>query len=128
MLRTRHKLLFSFFLIIFTVVACEGLRGPQGVPGQGCIVLESEEFVLIQCGETKATVYNGVDGKDAEIEWVDPCPELYHRFPELLMLIEDEYYAVYSSRTKTHLTKLVDNTTYRTTDGRQCYFTLEDLD
>lgn len=126
--------LFAFSIlggIFMLAIACEGPKGPQGPAGSSCNVLQGEGFAIVTCGSTSALIKDGEDGingQDAQnIEWVDPCPEVATNHPELLLKMGAAYFAVYASGQRIHLTRLIDDVNYRTTDGRACTFTLEDL-
>lgn len=61
--------------------------------------------------------------EETPLEWVDPCPEINAKFPELLLLHKGVYYAVYYDEYNnyTHLVEVVPGF-YRTTDSRNAKF------
>lgn len=122
--------LLTMVLVMLNIKGCvnketETIVGPPGPAGKACSVLQGDGFALIECEDSSAIVRDGEDS--TPITWVDPCPELPATFPELLLLQDGVYYAVYASGNKIHLTALMDGVQYRTTDGRNCRFMVEDL-
>jgi hypothetical protein len=112
--------------VFFSCRGPQGPAGPSGPPGEPCSVLQGEGFALIECPRgDSALVFDGQPS--TPISWTDPCPSIPTQFPELLLVQDGEYYAVYASRNKIHLTRLVEGVQYRTTDGRNCQFTIGDL-
>lgn len=55
--------------------------------------------------------------------WLDPCPEIHSDFPEVLLLFDETFYAVYYDHKKkrSHLAEIPPGT-YRTTDDREARF------
>ena len=72
-----------------------------------------DEGIKLMCG-TETTIFPLLD-----VEIVDVCPDSAF-YNESLMLVNGEYLAYYSGSTDytRRLTKLLENVTYSTTDGR----------
>jgi hypothetical protein len=108
-------------LVLALVASCQGRRGPNGLPGaQGPAGPQGEQ------GEQGLPGLQGEPGTSFVGDVIDPCPSLPAQHPEVLFLIEGTYYAVYASGQKIHLSALLENTLYATTDGRNCRFRIED--
>lgn len=103
------------YMVVLSIIM-SGCRGPVGFPG-----------VPGKTGAPGAPGLDGLQGMPGTSfvgEVIDPCPNIAAQFPEVLFLITGTYYAVYASGQKIHLTPLAENVTYRTTDGRDCVFSL----
>lgn len=98
----------SVSLAIAAAAILFACQGPPGEPGPA--------------GPQGSTGLQGEPGTSFVGEVVDPCPTLSATHPEVLFLIDGTYYAVYASGQKIHLSPLDEDTTYKTTDGRDCYF------
>jgi len=57
------------------------------------------------------------------MQWLDPCPEIHSDFPEVLLLFDSTFYAVYYDHKKkrSHLAEIPPGV-YRTTDDRDARF------
>lgn len=96
-----------------------GADGQDGKDGTSCVAaLNPDDSISFICGETELIVEMPTGG-----EYIDPCPSQEVDFPELLLLYNDQYYAVYAnvSTGKIHWSRLPPRT-YVTTDGRSCQF------
>lgn len=125
-----HRILASLTVFVAaTILSCVGPQGPvgpKGDSGDSCTILQGAGFALIECPDgSSALVFDGEDS--ASISWTNPCPGIETSHPELLLVQGGIYYAVYASGSKIHLARLVEGVQYRTTDGRDCRFKLEDL-
>jgi hypothetical protein len=113
---TKEDVITVSILIVYMMVlslimsGCRGPVGPKGETGApGAPGLEGLQ---------------GMPGTSFVGEVIDPCEDIPAQFPDVLFLISGTYYAVYASGQKIHLTPLAENVTYRTTDGRNCVFSL----
>lgn len=73
---------------------------------------------------------DGIDGTDAVFEVVDPCgdnPAFAHEEVLLRLVSGGPLYAHYSNGSLQFLTPLYPNTSYRTTDGTNCHFSIDSL-
>lgn len=99
-------ILFAFAVLLS--MSCRGPIGPQGPAGER--------------GLPGLPGVDGTNGINAVIEMVDPCPSISAQHPELLLLSDGTFYAVYAQGQKIHLTQLFEGIDYSTTDGRNCHF------
>lgn len=111
---------FSEFTVCNGIDGVDGEDGSDGVDGQD--------------GQDGSDGEDGEDyyGEGITTEYIDPCPDTYAAHREYIVRVsyygEAEYYAVYKSGNKVFWTQLEYGVNYRTTDGRNCRFTLEDIE
>lgn len=120
----------------------DGVQGPQGEAGpvgeRGPTGSQGEAGPTGPKGDTGEVGPAGQDGEEGpqgppgtsgtSITFVTPCadiPTAARSFPEILMCVDSKLYGVYAvaSSGKIHWTYLPP-ATYRTTDGRNCTFTI----
>jgi hypothetical protein len=98
-----------------------GENGLDGQNGDSCNIIDVDSGSFIVCGNDEVLVLNGKDGKDAIIEVIDPC-ETETKYDEVFFRFSDDnLYAVYHDKGKTHLVELIPGN-YVTTDGTDCKF------
>lgn len=74
---------------------------------------------------------DGVDGSfEGKLKFVELCPELEGDYPETLIYLDGEYLVYFTEANNSwenkRLAILLEDTQYRTTDGRNVYFTISE--
>lgn len=102
----------------------EGSPGPQGPAGSpGPAGRDGVDGNPGKDGEPGVRGPAGPQGAPGtRVAPVLPCPSLPGNYPEVLLCIDNALYAVYNDTGTTTRYVLVPPGTYRTTDGRACYF------
>lgn len=97
-----------------------GPTGPKGDSGESCVVQPALNGLTISCPDgSSETLVNGT-----VVETIALCPKLTGgTFQEYAVRIGGSIYAVYASGSAIGWAKLSPGN-YRTTDGRNCYFTI----
>lgn len=113
-------LIFTIFLIFLTACGEDGARGPAGVPGA-----DGRNGTNGEQGPTGPQGGVGSSGADAILEVINPCGDDPAHDEVILRLSGGRLLAHYSSGGKQFLTLLQANTTYSTTDGHACTFTVD---
>jgi hypothetical protein len=116
--------------IVVVIASCgPGISTPPSQPQAPCTVSKQNGVSTITCSDGSSVDVSdgapGLPGQNLSLTFVDPCPSIVIPHPELLMQIDGILYAVYASGTKIHLSRLQENTTYQTTDGRACTFSIQ---
>lgn len=101
---------YLVLMVVFMVSACAKQVGPAGEVGPQGVA-----------GTIGAQGVPGTPG--TVIHAVTLCPTLGGAYPESYLTIGDDLYAVYSDNNGAHLAQLTPGT-YRTTDGRNCIFSV----
>jgi hypothetical protein len=123
----RRYLAFLSFLTL--VASCELPRN-----GTDCSTRTTPDGAEIICADgTSTKVSNGKNGADGApgqngdsgtiVAVIQLCSAIPAPYPEVLLRIDGQLFAVYADGAKTHLVLLTPGA-YRTTDGRGCNFTV----
>lgn len=139
-------------LILFTLlVSCgkkvEQVNGNPGQDGTSCYAETRTSGNYIVCGDSEFKVEDGQDGEDGEdgqdgqdgqdgsdgsfdgyLELVEICPEKSGTHIETLLYLDGQYMAFLtdSNYKKQRLVIMEEGTLFKTTDGRNIKFTIDD--
>lgn len=116
----------------------DGAVGGTGPQGDGCTVSAVVANIqapnggaMVICGSSSTLILNGSDGAAGAAatspDILRPCPNLAGSYAEVLMRYGSVVVASFSSNMagdNTRFTVLVPNTSYTTTDGRSCSFSI----
>lgn len=127
-------------LVLFALGGCsnegekeEPVQGEQGEPGEdgqdGKDGKDGKNGAQGPAGRDGLDGRNGTDGIDGTSPELDifpviPCPTVTGAYPEVLLCIANELYAVYDGGPQKDRLVLVPPGDYQTTDGRSCQFTV----
>lgn len=115
----------KIILMCFLVSCGANIKGKDGEPGKpGPQGIQGESG---EQGEIGVQGPAGRDGQDgSHITPVIPCPDDTRSYPEVLLCIDNQLYAVYDQEPNKVRYVQVSPGTYTTTDGRSCTFTVAD--
>ena len=104
-----------------------GQNGNDGLNGQPCEVTQTEEGALIECYNSSAVIMNGTNGISPVLETIEPCNDVIVPFPEVFLRLSNGKLIAYFTDfdRNNHLAVLTPNT-YMTTDGKDCYFQVDE--
>lgn len=136
------KKLAKIILLTVIFVSCGKVESPQeffditgdkGKGGQNCYAERVIGGVNIICGGSVEFVADGTDGINGEngsfegyIEYQEVCPQYEGEYKETLMFLNGEFLAYMASNkwNEQRLVVLPENVRFKTTDGRDVYFTI----
>ena len=118
-------------LIVLSFVSCgkDKIKEIKGTDGISCHAESVEGGTNIICGDSTSFIPNGVDGVTPDLEYVTVCPDIPGPYPEVLLYIDGKYMAFLSDGNYERQRLVVlQNGTYKTTDGRDAYFQISGSD
>jgi hypothetical protein len=113
-----------------TVQGETGQPGSDGKDGSSCTVKDTDDGAIVLCEDgSSAVIVNGQNGEDAEAPQLDidpiiPCPTVLGSYPEVLLCIANELFAVYDGGPNKDRLVSVPPGSYVTSDGRNCNFSV----
>lgn len=128
------KLLLTSMIAAFFLVGCGemrqqlGLKGPAGAPGKdgtSCSVEEVSGGAIVSCPNKSVFIEDGadgIDGKDAVAELIDPCGDGPGFDEVLLRLSTGELIAYFESGEGERHLSVIGPGAYSTTDEQSCRF------
>lgn len=136
----------TIIIILLSFISCgkkvEEVHGKNGSDGESCYADIIDGVKTITCGDSSFTVSDGIDGSDGQngsdgqdgvdgsfdgyLEYRTVCESIPGQYQETLLYLDGEYLAFLSSSNykKQRTVILKENTLYKTTDGRNVYFTI----
>lgn len=106
-------------------------RAKNGNDGSNCYAEQASEGLNIICGDTKEYIPDGKDGDDGDflgyLELRTVCEDVAGSYKETLLYLDGQYLSYYATNKwkKQRLVILKENTTYKTSDGRNVLFKVE---
>lgn len=130
-----------YLLILASLVGCgkEVTKEVKGTDGVSCYAESIDGGTNVICGDSVSFIPDGKDGKDGnkgdpgsfdgELEYVEVCPDIPGQYPEVLLYLDGQYMAFLTdNKWKEQRLVILDDGTYKTTDGRGVYFTVNGED